>query len=99
MAPRLYSFKAISASAVISKQPCVLHEIVFNSGAATATVALYDDTTTSSPANQIGGTWTVPTGGVTNPFAIPLDIVTTKGLTIVIATAAANVTAVGSFSQ
>lgn len=87
----------VSSSAVISKQPCRLHGIVLNSVASTATIALYDDTTTTTPSHQIGGTWTP--GAVVVPTFVPLDIVTNKGLTIVIATAAANVTPIGSFSQ
>lgn len=87
----------MSASAVISKQPCEVHSIVLNSVAATATISLYDDVTTTSPTRQIGGTWTP--GAIVVPTTVLLDIETNRGLTIVIAVAAANVTPIGRFSQ
>ena len=85
-----------SASAVISKHPSQLHGILLNSVAATAVITLFDDITTTTPANQIGGAWTP--GAVVVPTFVPLDIETSKGLVIVIATAAANVTPIGRFS-
>ena len=87
----------VSVSAVISKRPSSVHGIVLNSVAATATIALYDDVTTTTPQNQIGGTWTP--GAVVVPTFVPLDIETSHGFVIVIAVAAANVTPVGRFSQ
>lgn len=100
MTVQVFSYKGnVSASAVISAHPSKVKRIIFNSGAATATVQLFDDTTISSPQNPITGVITIPTGGVTNPFALDLDIETTKGLVVVIAVAAANVTLIGNFSN
>lgn len=89
----------ISASKVVSKQPCKVKRIIITSGAATATIDLFDDTTTTSPQNRLLGTITIPTGGITNPVVIDLDMETNKGLTVLIAVAAANVTFVGNFSN
>jgi hypothetical protein len=85
----------VSATEVISAHPGILHGILLNSVAATATINLYDDITTSSPANPINGTWTP--GAVVVPTFIPLDIALNHGLVVVIATAAANVTCIGRF--
>ena len=85
-----------SASAVISKRPSQLHGILLNSVAATTVITLFDDITTTTPQNQIGGAWTP--GAIVVPTFVPLDIETNKGLVIVIATSTANVTPIGRFS-
>lgn len=98
MGDQLFSYKGnVSASAVLSAHPAKLHAIVLNSVASTATIQLFDDTTTTSPANPITGVWTP--GAVVVPDTILLDIATTKGLVVIIGVAAANVTAVGNFSS
>lgn len=98
MTTSLYQNAApITASAVVSKRPTPLHGILLNSVAATATIQLFDDTTTTSPANPITGV--ITPGAVTVPTFVPIDIETSKGLVIMIAVAAANVTPVGRFSQ
>ena len=98
MASQLYQAdEPISASEVAAKGPTVLHGVLLNSVAATATIQLFDDTTTTNPANPIGGLWTP--GAVTVPTFIPLDIETSKGLTVIIAVAAANLTLIGRFAS
>jgi hypothetical protein len=87
----------ITASEVVSKGPSQLHGILLNSVAATATIQLFDDTTTTSPQNAIGGLWTP--GAITVPTFVPLDINTSKGLTVIIAVAAANITCIGRFAS
>lgn len=100
MSDQLFTWKgAVAASAVISKTPAKVKRLIVNSGAATATIQLFDDTTTTGPANPITGVITVPAGGVTNPYSIELDIMTTKGLVVMIAVAAANLTVIGNFSN
>ena len=86
----------VTASKVISAHPCQLHGILLNAVAATATIQLFDDITTTNPANAITGV--ITPGALVVPTLVPLDIETSKGLVIVIATAAANVTPIGRFS-
>lgn len=98
MSDQLFGFKGnVSATAVISSKPSKVKGILLASVAATATIQLFDDTTTSSPQNPITGVMTP--GAVTVPTFVPLEIVTTKGLVVVIGVAAANVTLVGNFSN
>lgn len=88
----------ITASAVISKQPgSILHGIMINSCAATATIQLFDGGTVAAPLNAIGGLWTP--GALTVPTFIPFEIALNNGLVIIIAVAAVNLTAIGRFSQ
>jgi hypothetical protein len=90
-------FKAstpISASAVVSaRSGGILHGILLNSVAATATIQLYDGGTVAVPLNAITGLWTP--GAITVPTFIPLDLELNNGLVIVIAVAAANLTPIG----
>jgi hypothetical protein len=96
MGNQLYqSDEPISSSEVASKGPSQLHGVLLNSVAATATIQLFDDTTTTSPQNAITGVWTP--GAVTVPTFIPLDVETSKGITVIIGVAAANVTLIGRF--
>lgn len=85
----------VSASTVISVNPgAILHGFLLCAVASTATIQFFDDTTTSTPANALTGVMT-PGAVVIPTFVGPLDIVCPKkGLTIVIATAAANVTVI-----
>jgi hypothetical protein len=98
MTTQLYQAdEPITASEVVSKSPCQLHGILLNSVAASTTIQLFDDTTTSSPQNAIGGVWTP--GAIVVPTFVPLDIETSKGLTIIIAVSTANITAIGRFAN
>ncbi len=86
----------ITASAVVSKHPTPLHGILLNAVAATTTIQLFDDTTTTSPANPITGV--ITPGAIVVPTFVPIDVETSKGLVIVIAVSTANVTPIGRFS-
>ncbi len=88
----------ITASTVISKQPgSILRGILINSVAATATIQLYDGGSVATPLNPITGLWTP--GALVVPTFIPFGITLNNGLVIIIAVAAANLTAIGRFSQ
>ena len=86
----------ITASQVVSARPSQLHGVLLNSVAATTTIQLFDDITTTTPANPIGGLWTP--GAITVPTFVPLDIETNNGLTVIIAVSTANITCIGRFS-
>jgi hypothetical protein len=91
---------AITASAVISKQPgSVLRGVMINSCAATATIQLWDGGTVAAPINAIGGLWTP--GAIVVPTFIPFGsgIILNVGLVVIIAVSAANLTLIGRFSQ
>jgi hypothetical protein len=86
----------VTASKVVSSHPTPLHGILLNSVAATATIQLFDDITTTSPQNPITGV--ITPGAIVVPTFVPIDVETSKGLVIMIAVAAANVTPIGRFS-
>lgn len=85
MAVRVVQSKNLTASAVISPNVnAILRGVIFNSSTNGATVQFFDDTTTSSPSNPIGGVWTLATATAPASFN-SLDIACTKkGLTCVI---------------
>lgn len=95
MAERSFVYVNLTASAVISAiQGALLHGFLLNSVAGTATIQFFDDTTITTPANAITGVIT-PGAIVIPTFVGPLDIrAFKKGLTVVIATAAANITVI-----
>ena len=98
MTTQLYQAdEPITSSEVVSKGPSQLHGVLLNSVAATTTIQLFDDTTTSSPQNAIGGAWTP--GAITVPTFVPLDIETSKGLTVIIGVSTANITCIGRFAS
>lgn len=82
-----------SATAVVAQRPTTVHGILLNSVAATATIQLFDDTQSGAPGQAITGLWTP--GAITVPTFIPIQVVTNRGLVIVIAVAAANLTVIG----
>jgi len=87
----------ITADAVVSAKPGTLHGVLLNSVAGTATIQLFDDTTTTNPANPITGVWTP--GAMTVPTFVALGIQLNKGLVVKIGVAAANLTAIGRFTS
>lgn len=94
MAERSFVYSNKTADAVISKnKSAILHGVLLNSVAATATIQLFDDTTTTNPSNPIGGPWT-PGAIVVPTFVGPLDIEVNNGIVLKIGVAAANVTVI-----
>lgn len=101
----VFQYKHITASTVVAgtgaahstgtdntQRQCVLHTVTINSAAATATIQIFDDNTTSSPANPVTGVITAPAGGYTTPVTMIFDTQMTTGITVAIAVAAADVT-------
>ena len=95
MAERSFTYVNLTSSAVISANSgALLHGFLLNAIAATATIQFFDDSTTTNPANPITGVIT-PGAIVVPTFVGPLNIrAFKKGLTVVIATAAANITVI-----
>jgi hypothetical protein len=95
VAERSFVYVNLTASAVISaNQNALLHGFLLNAVAATATIQFFDDITTTNPANPITGVIT-PGAIVVPTFVGPFDLrAYKKGLTVVIATAAANITVI-----
>jgi hypothetical protein len=83
----------ITTSTVVLNRPGVVHGILINSCAATTTIDLFDDITTTSPANRICGTWTP--GAIVIPTFVTLGLATNNGFVILIAVAACNLTVIG----
>ena|ERR1700675_2229557 len=88
----LGSYKNLSASANVSPNPCGMLGFFINSVAATATIQFYDDPSTGT-STAITGLMTAASG-ILVPGWYPLPVSTTKGLYVVIAVAAMNVTVV-----
>lgn len=88
-----FTYKHLTATGVVTAQPqAVLHTFTINTAAATAVVTLYDDNQTASPvAGNVIGIFTVPAGG---SFCLyqQLDIVVARGIAVIVATAAADIT-------
>ena len=85
-------YKNFSASANCSPNPCGMLGFFINSVAATATIQFYDDAGTGT-TTPITGVMTAA-AGILVPGWYPLPVATTKGLYVVIAVAAMNVTVV-----
>lgn len=81
-----------TATAPNNGQQSTLHIIAIGSMAATAVVAVYDDTQTASPvAGKLRYNMTAPAGGV-GPTYIQLDMLFDVGIAVVITVAAADIT-------
>jgi len=94
-----YNYTNVSASAVITpNMGAILHGVILNSVAATATIQFYDFNSTTNPVNAITGLWTP--GAIVIPTAVSmLDLMgraSPGGIVVIIATAAANITVVWS---
>lgn len=99
-----FQFKHITASTVVAGSAsagqnaagpqAILHTVTINSAAATAVIQVFDDVTTSGPARPITGPITAPAGGFASPVTLIFDCEVSTGITVTIATAAADVTVV-----
>lgn len=90
-----YFYKNLTATGVVSlNMGAILHGVLLNSVAATATIQFYDANITTDTTTPIGGLWTP--GAIVIPQMVgPLDIRTIKaGIMVVIGVAAANITVI-----
>jgi hypothetical protein len=85
----------VTASIVVANRPGVLHGILLSSVAATATIQLYDSAVLADLTSPITGL--ITPGAVTVPNFISIPIVTNRGLVIIIAVAAVNLTVIGRY--
>lgn len=86
----LTSSGVVAGGSTVSGAQALLHTVTLNNIAATAVVTIYDYNSTSNPANVIA-IITGPTAGISGATLI-FDCQVTIGITVVIATAAADVT-------